>query len=198
MSCGTSDVYYEQNPGNPTGVYEPLAGDELIVDNVTFSGSADECGAITGQRVTIRIPILCKAVWLTDCECKVVLSGAINQIDTFGLSRDASTERSYNFTMPSNSTSLSIKVYEVDPTFDNLEYDRTFSIANVSREERDACTPVVPPIDFSKIDTTFVAIGGLVGGVTGLVTEGREEMISFGLIGAAVATAYSYLTSTSQ
>ena len=89
MSCGTSDVYYEQNPGNPTGVYEPLAGDELIVDNVTFSGSADECGAITGQRVTIRIPILCKAVWLTDCECKVVLSGAINQIDTFGLSRDA-------------------------------------------------------------------------------------------------------------
>ena len=71
---------------------------------------ADECGAITGQRVTVKIPIQCKAVYFTDCECKVVMSGAINKIDTFGLARNADTVRPYTFIMPSVSTSLTIKV----------------------------------------------------------------------------------------
>lgn len=178
--------------------YEPLAGDELIVGPVTFSGVANECGAITGQRVTVNIPIQCKALYLTDCECKVVLSGAINKIDTFGLARNADTVRPYTFIMPSTSTSLTIKIYEVDPTFDNLEHNETYSIQNVTREERDACTPTVPPIDLSKIDPTFVVIGATLGGVAGLASEGKEGFMSFALIGGGLALAYSYLTSTSQ
>lgn len=178
--------------------YEPYAADELIVSPITFSGSADVCGAITGQRVTVTIPLFCNALWLTDCECKIELRGAINDTDIFGLSREGSITKQYSFTMPSTNTNLSIKVIEVDPTFDNIEYDNTFSIPNVTREERDACTPVVPPIDLSKIDPTFVVIGATLGGVTGVATEGKEGFISFALIGGGLALAYSYLTTTSQ
>lgn len=177
---------------------EPLAADDLIVENVTFSKSADVCGAITGQSVTVTIPLQCKALWLTDCECKIELSGAINKTETFGLARDADITKSYTFTMPSYSTSLSIKVSEVDPTIDNVPYDNIFSIANVSREERDACAPIVPPIDLSKIDPTFVFIGASVGGLAGLATEGKQGALQFGLIGGALALGYSYLTATTQ
>lgn len=180
----------------PDTYIKPFAADELIVSDVTFSKSADVCGAITGQRVTVSIPLFCNALWLTDCECKIELRGAINYTDTFGLSREGSITKQYSFTMPSNNTTLSVKVSEVDPTFDNIEYDNTFSIANVSQEERDACAPVVPPIDLTKIDPTFVVIGATLGGITGIASEGKEGFMSFALIGGGLALAYSYLTAT--
>jgi len=101
--------------------------------------------------------------------------------------------------MPSTDANFNIIVKECDVfTAGDIAYNKNHVVRSVTQEERDTCSPIIPPIDISKIDPTFVLIGASVGGAAGLATEGKQGALQFGLIGTALALAYSYLTSTSQ
>lgn len=182
---------------SPYGVLQ----DVINVDSVTIRNSAEQCGQVTGEKVYIDIEMSCKSGALyEDCEARIIISGDINYDSTeFHISEGQRINKTVDFTMPSNDVNFNIVVRECDlATPDDIAYNRNHTVPNVTREERDACSPIVPPIDLSKIDPTFVVIGATLGGVAGVATEGKEGFMSFALIGGGLALAYSYLTSTTK
>lgn len=175
--------------------------DVINVDSVTIRNSAEQCGQVTGEKIYIDIEMSCKGGYIyEDCEARIVVSGDINyDSGEFHISEGQRINKTVSFTMPAHDVSFTVVVKECDfATADDIAYNQNHSVPNVTRQERDACAPIVPPIDISKIDPTFVVVGAALGGVTGLATEGKEGFMSFALIGGGMALAYSYLTSTTQ
>ena len=190
-SCTPPERHYQNQ------AVTPYSSNDILVNDPTFSNSADECGAVTGERVTVSMELYCNT-WILDCTGIVELRGAINETDTFPIAHNATTTKSYGFTMPSSDVTLDIDVYEGDVLLDDKCGSFSYNIRNVTQEEKDTCTPIVPPIDISKIDLTSILIGSSIGGVAGMVMEGKSGAIQFGLIGGVVALAYTYLTSTQK
>jgi len=175
----------------------PHSSNDLLVSEPVISNSACECGAVTGERLSVTIDSYCNTIIL-DCTCIIKLRGAINKEDRFPISHKGNVSKTYSFIMPSSSTNLTIDVYEGDLLLDDKCASFSFSIPNVTQSEKNACSPIVPPIDVSKIDLTSVLVGASVGGVVGLISDGKSGAIQFGLLGGVVALAYGYLTSTQQ
>jgi len=176
-----------------------LLQDVVTVDSVIIRNNAESCGLVTGEKVYVDFEMLCKkGVIYEDCEVRITISGDINyDSGEFHISEGDRQKKTVMFTMPSHDVSFDIVVKECDfATADDIAYNQNHQIPNVTQEEKDACNPIIPPIDFSKIDLNSIFIGAAAGGALGLAFEGKQGAIQFGLLGGVGALAYSYLTTT--
>ena len=188
---------YQNQEVAPYGVLK----DKIIVESVTFRNNVGECNAFTGENVICKIVMSCKSgILYEDCEAQIIVTGDITyDSKEFAILEGDKVTKEFNFTMPNHDINFHVIVKEVDVgTPDDIAHSGYYNIKNVTRIEKNACTPTVPPIDFYNINIASVLIGASVGGAAGLVSDGKSGAIQFGLLGGVVALAYGYLTSTQQ
>lgn len=180
----------------------PHVDDILRVNSVIvrdrYNHDITTCGAVTGETIYIDYNLYCADCWTCDnCEVVVSVTGSFSDsFSEFTLAKGSSIKRTMDFTMPSNDVSFNVLVKEADILLDDVVHNQSYSIQNVSQEEKDENLPIIPPIDLSKIDLNAVLIGSSVGGALGLAFEGKQGAIQFGVLGGAIAVGYSYLTTT--
>ena len=178
-----------------------LRQDVIVVESVTARNNVDACNAVTGEKVTYDIVMRCKdGLTYEDCEAQIIVTGDITyDSGQFVIPKGNKPTKSFGFTMPNHDINFHILVRENDiVTSDDIAYDQDHFVRNVTQEEKNACAPVVSPVDLSKIDLTSILIGTSLGGVVGVVSGGKSGAITFGLAGGALALAYTYLTSAQQ
>ena len=180
----------------------PQIDDILRVNSVIvrdrYGNDITSCGAVTNEKIYIDYDLYCADCWTCDnCEVVVSVTGSFSDsFSQFTLTKGSTVKKTMDFTMQSNDVSFNVLVKEVDVLFDDVVHDQSYSISNVSQEEKDGNLPHIPPIDLSKIDLSSIFIGSAAGGALGLAFEGKAGAIQFGILGGVGALAYSYLTTT--